>query len=243
MSIPGFFTAVPYYRLPHPQVPLRLVLTTHAAIATAFSLLRSQPPTGFRLSIAKEDEITRQLQWILENRLLRSNEVPGFDARRIKNVIRAPEVSNYNNQHPAKKPDLVLFLLQRESLAVLHSHDGLFAECKPVDKNHAIGQHYCDSGLMRFIQGDYAWAMQDGLLIAYVRNGRTIKKDLAPALRSKRRHVSLGAPGAPEPICESHSSWSAEVLHTTTHKRSFSWPGLCGPAGPIQIFHSWHDCS
>ena len=48
--------------------------------------------------------------------------------------MRAPEVTNYDGTHPAKKPDLVLFLMQREHLAVQSSQDAIFAECKPVDK-------------------------------------------------------------------------------------------------------------
>jgi hypothetical protein len=243
MSIPGFFSAIPDYRLPHPPVPLRLIFTMHRALVNAFELLRSEPPDGFLLSSAKEDEITRQLQWILENRLLRSKEVPGFDSRRIKNVVRAPEVSNYNGLHPAKKPDLVLFLLRRESLPVLHSQDGLFAECKPVDKSHPIAQHYCDGGIKRFVNGDYAWAMREGMLIAYVRHGNTITKDLGPALNSKGCHVALGSPGVPEIVRGSYASKCAEPLQTTTHQRTFSWPASCGQACPIQIFHSWHDCS
>jgi len=243
MKIPGFFSGVRSYQLPHPDVPLRLILVTHLAVAKAFELLREQPPTGFQLSAAKEDEITRQLQWILENRLLRGNEVPGFDTRRIKNVVRAPEVSNYNYQHPAKKPDLVLFLLQRESLPLLHSHDGLFAECKPVDKKHPIGQHYCDQGIRRFVIGDYAWAMRDGLLVAYVRDGRTIEKNLVPALKSKNRRRPLGSPARPTSVQGSRSSDRMESVHVTTHKRSFLWPFDFGNACPIRIYHSWHDCS
>jgi len=243
MSIPGFFTAIPRYRLPHPSIPVRLVFTLHVALAKAFELLRSDPPPGFTLASAKEDEITRQLQWILENRLLRSNEVTGFDTRRVKNIIRAPEVSNYDGQHPAKKPDLVVFLLKRESLSILHSQDGLFAECKPVDQSHPIGQHYCDSGIRRFVDGDYGWAMKEGLLIAYVRDGRTIQQDLAPVLASELRHAQLGRPAPPERLQGSLASDRVEALHTTEHRRAFSWPENCGQACPIHLFHSWHDCT
>ena len=163
MSIPGFFTEIREYQLPHPRIPLRVVLVTHLALAKAFELLRTEPPIGFMLSSAKEDDITRQLQWILENRLLSTGEVPGFNRRRIKNVIRAPEVTNYDGQHPAKKPDLVLFVLRRASLSIIPSHDGIIAECKPVDDKHQIGKHYCDGGIGRFVKGDYAWAMQGRL--------------------------------------------------------------------------------
>jgi len=243
MSVPGFFTAIPAHRLPHPRVPLRVILTTHLALVSAFNLLRSEPPAGFLLASAKEDEVTRQLQWIMENRLLASAEVAGFDARRFKNVVRAPEVTNYNGQHPAKKPDLVLFLLKRESLSVFRSHDGIFAECKPVDDNHAVGTHYCDSGIIRFINGDYAWAMQEGMMVAYVRGGRTIHNDLAPVLASIGRHAGLGSPSVPAPVGGSRSVADAEALQETLHERSFTWPTGHGNACAIRLFHSWHNCS
>jgi hypothetical protein len=118
MKTPGFFTALPGYPLPHPQVPVRIILTMHLALLKAFELLRANPPANFSLSKAKEDDITRQLQSILEDRLLDSNEVKGFERRRIRNVVRAPEVTNYDGKHPAKKPDLVLFLVRREHLGL-----------------------------------------------------------------------------------------------------------------------------
>jgi hypothetical protein len=243
MSVPGFFTAVPDYGLPHPQIPLRVILTTHLALVKAFELLRAEPPVGFLLPIAKEDEITQQLHWIMENRLLGSKEVAGFDRRRIKNVIRAPEVTNHDGQHPAKQPDLVLFLLKRESSSVLHSHDGLFAECKPVDDDHPIGSHYCDGGIRRFVNGDYAWAMQEGMVVAYVRGGRTISRNLAPALASQSRHTDLGSPAAPMVVSASRTFNNSEALQSTLHQRSFTWPAGRGTACKIRIFHSWHNCS
>lgn len=243
MSVPGFFTSVPDYRLPHPEVPLRLILTTHLALVKAFELLRDRPPAGFILSTAKEDEITRQLHWIMENRLLGSGEVAGFDTRRIKNVIRAPEVTNHDGLHPAKKPDLVLFLLRRDSLSIIHSHDGIFAECKPIDDDHPIGAHYCDGGIKRFINGDYAWAMQEGMVVGYARGGRTISKDLIPALTSGSRHSELGYPTLPTVVSTSRASKNSEALQTTQHQRCFAWPGGHGNACAIRIFHSWHNCS
>jgi hypothetical protein len=243
MSVPGFFTQIPAFHLPHPPVAKRVILMTHHALIKAFELLRSDPPKGFMLATAREDDITRQLQWIMENKLLGSEEVPGFDSRRFKNVLRAPEITNFDGKHPAKKPDLVLFLLKRDSLSVLRSHDGIFAECKPVDDDHAIGMHYCDSGINRFVNGDYAWAMQEGMMIAYVRGGRTINTELTPALAANGRHAALGTPGAPSLVAGSRPVKNAEALQETVHRRSFVWPGGFGSACEIRVFHSWHNCS
>ena len=43
MNFTGFFTALPEHRLPDPPVPLRVILTTHLALITAFELLRETP--------------------------------------------------------------------------------------------------------------------------------------------------------------------------------------------------------
>lgn len=241
MNAPGFFTALAPHRLPHPAIPLRIILTTHAALVKAFELFRVASAGDFQMATAKEDAITRQLHAILEDRFLTTKEVPGFDRRRIRNVVRAPEITNYDGTHPAKKPDLVLFLLKREHISTRSSQDGVFAECKPVDGDHAIGTHYCDRGISRFINGDYAWAMQEGMMIAYVRGERTIEKDLAPVLAGKGRHIILGSPEPPCTIEDATAQATGERLHSTTHRRSFAWPGGQG-ACEIRLFHSWHAC-
>jgi hypothetical protein len=242
MNVPGFFTALPRYRLPHPPVPLRVILTLHLALIKAFEMLRKNPPAEFVLSTAHEDDITRQLYTILEDRLLKTREVEGFDRRRIRNVVRAPEVTNYDGTHPAKKPDLVLFLMKREHLAVQPSQDAIFAECKPVDGDHAVGEYYCGLGISRFVGGEYAWAMQEGMMVAYARGGRSIVNDLAPVLAGSR-HKDLGSPSAPVVVSRSEESRNAEALQSTLHQRAFLWSAGRGKACQIRVFHSWHNCS
>ena len=95
---------------------------------------------------------------------------------------------------------------------------------KLIDNDHPVGTHYCDSGIKRFIDGDYAWAMQEGMLVAYVRGGCTINKDLAPVLASGRYHLQLGSPTPPTIIVGSCSSNSTEPLQATIHQRLFNWP-------------------
>lgn len=237
MSASGFFTTFPPRQLPHPVVPLRIVLAAHSALVKAFEILRFSPPEGFRLESALEDAITRQLHALLEDRFLSTNEVSGFDRRRIRNIVRAPEISNHDGSHPAKKPDLVLFLLKRERYSVQSSQDAIFAECKPVDDTHAIGQHYCDQGIMRFVNGEYAWAMQDGVMVAYVRGCRTIESTLSPALAGKDRHERLGSPAPPTIVPTKEGT----LLHRTEHARKFLWAGG-EEACSIRLYHSWHAC-
>lgn len=241
MSSQGLLTSLSEHLLPHPRVPLRVILTTHAAVAKAFELLRVCPPDGFHLGTAMEDEITRQLLSLLEDRLLDSEEIEGFDRRRIRNVVR-PEIPNFDGRHPAKRPDLVFFLLRRERFKVRSSLDGIFAECKPIDRAHSIGRHYCDKGILRFVNGDYAWAMREGMMIAYVRGQRSIRNHLAPTLAAASRYSKLGSPTPPVAVQRSLPLEGAEPLSSSTHQRRFPWPNGKGLACEIQIFHSWHRC-
>jgi hypothetical protein len=242
MSIAGFFAEGIDYRLPHPALDDSVLAIAHNAICYAFSLLRGTPPAGFDLSSAQENAITRQLEWILENNLRRSGKVAGFDERIFQKVRRGAEVTNFNGEHPDKKPDLV-FDLARDAPLVLSSLDALFVECKPVDKAHRLEKHYGTKGALRFINGDYSWAMQEAMMVAYVRDGNKLSANLARAFAKDPLYSLLGKPTGLIRVADCMSSDVAESLHITTHERNFKWPQDKGDASPIRIFHSWHKCS
>jgi hypothetical protein len=241
MTIAGFFAEGIEFQLPHPALDNSVLLIAHEAICHAFSLLRTSPPRGFSLSAAKENVITAQLEWVLENVLRKKGTVPGFDERVFQKVRRGAEVTNFDGKHPSKKPDLV-FDLARDAPLVLSSLDALFVECKPVDVSHSIVQHYGALGAIRFVNGDYSWAMQEAMMVGYVRNGHTLFASLNPAFAKEPLKTLLGQPTTIVPVTGGSPSQFAEGLHVTTHHRNFSWPHGRGKAGPIRIFHSWHKC-
>ena len=240
MNTPGFFTQGVVYELPHPSIPFRLILIVHAVVERGLQLLRAFPPPGFVLSLADEDTITFHLEWIIVNRLYKSKEVPGFDKRTFGKPDREPKMTNVDGTHPDKMPDLVFFL-KRDSLPVLITHDALVAECKPVDKNHPAGGKYCDMGLRRFVIGDYAWPMQEAMMVGYVRDERCIATSLLPAMAQRRE--ALGTVEEPRPAGASRAAQQADCMHVSVHAREFSWPDGRGQACNIRIYHSWHSCS
>ena len=239
MDSSGFFTDGIDYQLPHPPIDEAVLLIAHHAICRGLELLRG---SGFAIGTAHEDDVTRGLQSILENRLRQKGEVPGFDERLFRKVWRAPEFTNVDGRHPAKKPDLV-FELVRDEMLVLSTHDALFVECKLVGNTHPVGTKYCNKGISRFIEGDYGWAMQEGMMLAYARHGYTLAGNLAKVLVSEPYHTGLGQPTSLElvPGCGVHRL--AERVRVTAHRRNFHWPDEKGKAVGIRIFHSWHDCS
>jgi len=144
-------------------------------VLRAFELLRAQQ---FNLAAANEDQVTAALRSTIESNLRQSGEVPGFDKRTFETVIRQGQWANYDGKSLTKAPDLFCKLRddETEPRSVLSEHDGLFIEAKPVDATHAAGSRYCDDGLIRFVRGDYAWAMQEAMMLAYARNDRTIER-------------------------------------------------------------------
>jgi hypothetical protein len=157
-------------------------------------------------------------------------------------VRRGAEVTNFNGNHPSKKPDLV-FDLARDTPLVLSTLDALFVECKPVDASHPLPKHYGKMGAWRFICGDYSWAMQEGMMLAYVRNDHTLAASLSPAFAAEPLKTMLGNPSPIGPVSGGLVNSVVEELHVTTHRRNFAWPGGKGDAGPIRIYHSWHNCA
>lgn len=199
------------------------------------------------LAEAKEDELTAALRSVIENDLRQSGSVNGFNRRNYESVIRQGEVANFDGTCRAKTPDLC-FKLRYDDLEppkMLSEFDALFVECKPVDATHPAGSKYCDDGLIRFVNGDYAWAMQEGMMLAYSRHGRTISDHLILAMNDDKRMKSLATSQHPQK-CDVHGGAardSAEALHISKHSRSFSWPDGKGVATEITVYHLWHDCN
>lgn len=239
----GFFTlGVPAerYELPHPYLGLRIILLVRRVLCRAFAVLREQ---GFSFTEAKEDQVTAALRSIIENDLRQTGSVRGFNRRSYEPVDRQAQVANFDGTRQAKSPDLC-FRLRHDGAVprmTVSEFDALFVECKPVDAAHSAGHCYCDSGLVRFVQGDYAWAMQEGMMLAYARDGRTIAGHLIPAMEEEKRMACLATvelPRARRTPKEPH----AELIYTSKHRREFAWPDNKGNASDITIYHLWHDC-
>lgn len=247
MNATGLFThGIPpdRYRLPHPSIELPVILLIRRVLLRAFALLREE---GFRLAVAKEDEITAALRSTIENNLRQSGEVAGFSKHTFDMVVRQGQCANYDGTRLTKTPDLFFKLRDDESepRSVLSEFDGLFIEAKPVDAAHPVATKYCDDGLIRFVRGDYAWAMQEALMLAYVRDGRTIATNLIPAMEEPRRKKSLGTIHLPK-VCSAPGAAAcaeAEAVHISRHARNFKWPDGKGPASDISVYHFWHRCS
>lgn len=240
----GFFAlGVPPdpYHLPHPPLGFPVILLIRRVLLRAFEILREQ---SYNLAAASEDQVTAALRSTIENNLRQSGEVRGFNKRTFEFVVRQGQWENYNGAVLTKTPDLFFKLRDDEGQrrAVRSEFDGLFIEAKPVDSTHPAGSKYCDDGIIRFVRGDYAWAMPEALMLAYARDGRTIAKHLIPAMSETPRMKALATAELPRPVTAAAYA-NAEAVHISQHRRDFSWPDGKGSATEIKVYHLWHDCA
>ena len=224
-------------RLPHPPLSLRSHLIIEAALCTAWELMTNRERVGFNLQTANEDTITLELYERLYDEIFNKGVVAGFDTDVFAAVHREPKVRNFNGSHPDKMPDIFVDFIDRPA-AVMNSQHGLFIECKPVDRKHPAGSAYCDEGLIRFVRGDYAWAMQGAMMVGYAREGYTLIPKLSEALASNRKEPIPTSFG-PESCPRTRATAYAEQVAISKHQRTFNYVEDGLPAGVVVIRHLW----
>lgn len=220
---------------PSPIAP-SLLKVVEDVLSTAWRVLLDEVSAGrFSICIAKEDEITEQLQMILgELHASATDVVPGYASFSMPN--RDSKLRSYDGKHLDRQPDLTFHPLRGSIPSTNTALAGIFVECKPIDSDHPVPSTYCKEGLIRFIRGDYAWAVDHALMVGYVRNDCSLPDGLAPcidddligqAYRSQGSLISLG------------TTILGDVVYQSTHQRDFPLAPLHETAGPITLHHLW----
>ena len=160
----------------------------------------------------------------------------GFNKEIFTIGTRGAELRNFDGSKRDLKPDLLVGFVNRPNV-LYPTQDWLFIECKPVDDDHAVGKHYCNKGIIRFIRGDYAWTMTNALMVGYACSGYTILPKLPNALATRTKKIpTLDAPQA----CSHSQAGSAnEVVHISRHERTFNYVENGKAAPAITIRHLW----
>lgn len=149
-------------------------------------------------------------------------------------TIRGAESLSFDGSHIEKRPDFSIYLTDR------FRNFPLIAEAKLLDcPNGKTEKLYCEKGIKRFLDGEYAWAASEAIMVAYVRDGSTISSKLTPFLNS-------GSPlNSKKYAVETMPATSAKAtkdLARSTHTRSFSYIGTHlknNRPGPIELWHLW----
>jgi hypothetical protein len=233
--VPGFLAAGPVAgQLPYPMMPAGTQRVIRAALRHAWSIVRARAAKN-ELPTAPEAQVTTILQFTL-NELLddESEPVPGFSSNHFETVERGAEVVNYDGTRLEKRPDLRFRLQGRTPRVPDRTHYGLFVECKLLDSSHPL-RLYASNGILRFVNGDYAWAMPHGLMLAYVRGTTPTRTDLMRLLEDSKAQLNVlnSVLDTPE----------GEEIVQSLHARTWQYPASTNPPGPIELTHLWLSLS
>jgi len=221
--------------LPHPAISLAVYLVVENGIRAAWDLMRNDPRNRFDLLRANEDIVTHELYERLYDEVFDNNVVEGFDRELLTAVSRESKLRTYDGGSLDRMPDLLFGLADRPGV-FRKTQDWLFVECKPVDDAHSVGVHYCGKGIIRFVRGQYAWAMTSALMIGYVRSGYSISRNLTDALQVSTKVETLDLPY----VCRYSSSGPAsETVQISKHVRTFTYIETHKVAEAIMIRHLW----
>jgi hypothetical protein len=231
----SLFTEPAEFDLPHPRVSVAIFLVLEEAVCAAWSMLRAQPPAGCDLKKAAERVLTHHLHETLQDKVWNRTIVDGFDAEVFSSVTRGPEVRSFDGGHPDKRPDMVVQLVDIPE-RVRPSQYGIFIECKKVDAAHSMLSDYCDEGILRFVRGDYAWAMTEAMMIGYADSGKSAVEALGSALKKRAAAV---LPAREPWMCARTASAAGVPVAITEHGRNFVYIETGQAAPAIMLRHLW----
>lgn len=231
--VPGFLATGPAAgQLPYPTVPLSAQRVVRAALRYAWNTVQSRA-AQHELSSATEPQITTVLQLTLNELLDDEGEpVPGFSSNYFETVERGAEVVNYSGLRLEKRPDLRFRMQGRMPSVNDRTHYGIFVECKLLDTTRPL-RLYAAKGILRFVQGDYAWAMPHGMMLAYVRSDAATQDALITFLKTHNVEYSVV-----DAIHGSPPEDGAEFVRSV-HERPWQYPSSARSPGPIELIHVW----
>jgi len=232
----GFLTAPILRRsreYPFADLPVSVKLIILQAIEVAWErIVEHSEQHGGALAEEGEEILTTRLEESLNDLLTEADHPSGFSASLFQTVVREASVTSYDDRSLKKKPDLTFRLVSSEPGREPSSHRGLFVECKIVGPHHPV-RDYCKKGLVRFVAGEYAWAMPCGMMIGYAWDGFGVEEKLARHLRSGRSS-EMNVQFLPRRVPTSSVSFP---LFESGHQRTWTRNGKSH--GDINILHFW----
>jgi hypothetical protein len=220
----AFLAAGPAHRLPYPSYSVAVQRVVVRALLKAWDVVRNH--TAARTTPRREVPITIELQQEL-NRMLDTDNDIGFTASVFETVIRGGETENMDRTSPERRPDLTFRLVGAAPANTMREHCAMFAECKLLDATHTL-RGYCDTGLRRFVDCEYAWAMSHALMLAYALPTAT-PVELAAFLCSRDEYRTIGD------LFLNIAPQADGLLSIHGRQRN----AVDSESGPIEITHVW----
>ncbi|MNJ48805.1 hypothetical protein D3C77_440110 [compost metagenome] len=217
-------------------IPANIIRVVARAIQHAWEEIQSDPSAhlvGVSPGAPEEDVYSDALCNMLLQMLDMENPlVPGFSSESFDTVCRGENLPNYSGALLNKQPDLII-RLANSPLAVTRRLVGIFIESKVVCMKNPINL-YTTHGLSRFVGGDYGWAMQAGMMLAYQKGKHRPITHLEAQLAAE---VTLCSIAVGSSHLESRTEYHP-ISAVSSHKRSWNYQDG-GTPGDIRIWHMW----
>jgi hypothetical protein len=228
-----------YDDMPYARFADLEILVVEKALRTVWS----EAPKRFHchrinFNTAEEEEISSALVLVFDN-LWASDRHLLSDLERYFNPMPV-----YDNPHGAVdylgralkfRPDLT-FRRAHTDVGVSPINSSLFIEAKLIEQGKSMG-NYCGDGLIRFVNGTYAWAMPQAMMLGYVRNtGQTLPDSLAKHFERRGKRALYQLTNGPAAFSLSRFSSRS---HITVHDRAWKYPETDSSPGPISVLHIW----
>ena len=223
MSLPRNYQVLEFMRgveLPLPPLQRRPLMAIAEMLVAAWNGLKEEHADV----LCNEEE--KEVNTLMDSRLNSLFEKNPQWSMLVTCISRGRESINYDGSKLEKRPDLSIHLTSR------FSRLSLVVECKILDSSSKKSiDLYCDQGLLRFIDGQYAWYSREGFMLAYVRDGASIANCLTPHLDKNRQQ-------SPDPFLTKQLPKSivfpSHELAQSRHGRQFP-----DNPGSIDIWHLW----
>lgn len=187
------------------------------------------------LRSGNEPEITKLL-YVELGRIRDQALSPGYNTSTFERPVPAAEYYNYQDTL-VRKPDLVFFLAGPRRPGVVESiYDGLVVECKIIGTGSRNLGAYSRAGILRFVNGEYACRMPQGMMCAYVRTSQVLPDSLD--IYFAANGTSDGLLLKARTLAKSSLGRELPAVYVSTHSRA--WTFLDGTLpGHIDIRHLW----
>lgn len=181
---------------------------------------------------AIERDITFELQKQLIE-LLNTSEVRGFTAAAFAPPIRGQEIEDYSGKEKEKRPDLTFLRLAARPIS---NHNAQFYECKIIGRGRTVDDYH-KNGIMRFVDGRYAWGMSHAGMIAYVSPPPPSVASTALEGYWNKNQEGMSLEGVPTRALELDARSSPSIV-VSVHARKFPSSDCLTP-GDITVRHLW----
>lgn len=222
--------------LPFDRVPSSMISCAEEAIRIAWdALVATQRDYETDLSEDREDLISYKLVEVLN--FLRAEEskpIPDF-VEYFESVNVCSGCQDFKGEK-IKQPDFALKPRNNPNPGMDAGYYAIFVEAKVIGKAHQQTSQYFKEGVNRFLDGEYAWAMPHGLMLAYVRTGQVMVDALSDYLKGKGRASRFNVKQLPT---FSKPPNRVPKVCVTVHTRKWSYVKRPDTPGDIELRHLW----